>query len=125
MALCMLPVTALAASGDITVCGIAIDHTTASVTYLKSDGSNGLTATGATESDYTVSYDPATHILTLNSASFTAPKSGTTAYGIKVDTQDIMLNLVGSNTINANTENGMTHGYGIYCIREQKAHRHR
>ena len=120
MALCMLPVTALAASGDITVCGIAIDHTTASVTYLKSDGSNGLTATGATESDYTVSYDPATHTLTLNSASVTAPKSGTTAYGINVDTQDVTLNLVGSNTINANTENGMTNGYGIYVSGNKK-----
>ena len=68
--------------------------------YWVSDGAGGITADGASESNYTVNYEPSTHTLTLNGATITKCFEWSGSYAAAIYANgDLNLKLLGNNNV--------------------------
>lgn len=94
----LLPLTARAAGGDLTVCGQdVIDGTDSSKpTYWLNDGSGSITQTGANADSYNVMYD-GNGALILNNADLTYASG----HVIHSQLENLEIQLTGNNEISA------------------------
>ena len=81
--------------------------------YWKSDLAGGITQSGASESDYTVKYDTASHTLTLNNANATKSLTHPSSYDAVISANgDLNLELLGNNVLIGRDR--LDSGFGVY-----------